>query len=460
MVYENDIVPELDEKLRSDFEKNKESNKQIAELDSKLSNGATYRDAEAYAYEMGEALTKTFKDNLSSETLPDGKMYYNIFMRTVDPMIRETYKDATAAAAKAQANVNEAAGLHVKVKEAVLNDDRLHTMVNILTNNDVQYDDVSWVVEDKTTNIIQSAVDDTMKANADFHAKMGMSPKIVREAEAKCCEWCKDLAGTYEYPLDSDEEMVYHRHANCRCVVEYYPGDGKVQNAHDKTWRNEEAEMRRQERILSDLQGQNYERVKTKGEATTEKRYQNIRVRRVEGLKNEVYISDKANASLRNIKNMDKDMTSAIKAYNGNINNRPRLVVVAPEELRNGVFAKYDEINNTIYAIPQVGDRKAIIPIQKDADGVCANNPKATMYHETWHWMQAEDYRKNIGATTEVDHSSYIEIVEKRSFERLDAKPGMVYNIMQISGYAKEKGEFGRFDEVEAEYQTSKTLKR
>lgn len=252
MVYENDIVPELDEKLRSDFEKNKESNKQIAELDSKLSNGATYRDAEAYAYEMGEALTKTFKDNLSSETLPDGKMYYNIFMRTVDPMIRETYKDATAAAAKAQANVNEAAGLHVKVKEAVLNDDRLHTMVNILTNNDVQYDDVSWVVEDKTTNIIQSAVDDTMKANADFHAKMGMSPKIVREAEAKCCEWCKDLAGTYEYPLDSDEEMVYHRHANCRCVVEYYPGDGRVQNAHDKTWRDVVAEAEKQQRIETD----------------------------------------------------------------------------------------------------------------------------------------------------------------------------------------------------------------
>lgn len=255
MVYENDIVPELDEKLRSDFEKNKESNRQIAELDSKLSNGGTYRDAEAYAYEMGEALTKTFKDNLSSETLPDGKMYYNIFMRTVDPMIRETYKDATAAAAKAQANVNEAAGLHVKVKEAVLNDDRLHTMVNILTNNDAQYDDVSWVVEDKITNIIQSAVDDTMKANADFHAKMGMSPKIVREAESKCCEWCKDLAGTYEYPLDSDEEMVYHRHANCRCVVEYYPGDGRVQNAHDKTWRNAVAESEKQQRIEADKQG-------------------------------------------------------------------------------------------------------------------------------------------------------------------------------------------------------------
>lgn len=260
MVYENDIVPELDEKLRSDFEKNKESNRQIAELDSKLSNGGTYRDAEAYAYEMGEALTKTFKDNLSSETLPDGKMYYNIFMRTVDPMIRETYKDATAAAAKAQANVNEAAGLHVKVKEAVLNDDRLHTMVNILTNNDAQYDDVSWVVEDKTTNIIQSAVDDTMKANADFHAKMGMSPKIVREAEAKCCEWCKDLAGTYEYPLDSDEEMVYHRHANCRCVVEYYPGDGRVQNAHDKTWRDVVAEAEKQQRIEADkeISGKHY----------------------------------------------------------------------------------------------------------------------------------------------------------------------------------------------------------
>ena len=55
----------------------------------------------------------------------------------------------------------------------------------------------------------------------------------------KYCKRCSSLAGVYEYP-DVPED-VYRRHENCRCTVEYDPGDGKkLQNVHTKKWISKE----------------------------------------------------------------------------------------------------------------------------------------------------------------------------------------------------------------------------
>lgn len=38
---------------------------------------------------------------------------------------------------------------------------------------------------------------------------------------------------------------VYRRHQRCRCSVEYYPRDGKIQNVHTKKWRNTDGKVKR-----------------------------------------------------------------------------------------------------------------------------------------------------------------------------------------------------------------------
>ena len=83
-------------------------------------------------------------------------------------------------------------------------------------------------------NFSQSIVDETIKANAEFQAKAGLRPKIIRREAGNCCDWCKGLVGTYTYP-DVPED-VYKRHRYCRCTVDYYPRDGKKQNIHTKEW--------------------------------------------------------------------------------------------------------------------------------------------------------------------------------------------------------------------------------
>lgn len=95
-------------------------------------------------------------------------------------------------------------------------------------------------------NSEQSVVDDTIAKNVEFHASAGLHPKIVRRYAGNGCKWCANLAGTYDYLV---KQEIYRRHDNCRCIVEYFPEDGKgVQNAHTKGWRNESKVEREQHR--------------------------------------------------------------------------------------------------------------------------------------------------------------------------------------------------------------------
>ena len=99
-----------------------------------------------------------------------------------------------------------------------------------------KFSGVRWILGDGVlTNYMQSYVDDTMKRNAEFQSRAGVSPKIVRKSPTKCCPWCDALVGEYKYP-DEVPDMVYHRHDNCNCIVEFYPGDGKKQNVWTKQW--------------------------------------------------------------------------------------------------------------------------------------------------------------------------------------------------------------------------------
>ena len=46
-----------------------------------------------YAELLGEVLSESFKDVLTPDALPDGKMYYNIANRTVKPLLRENFNN-------------------------------------------------------------------------------------------------------------------------------------------------------------------------------------------------------------------------------------------------------------------------------------------------------------------------------------------------------------------------------
>lgn len=269
----DDISTELLQKLRDNFNDRISSDKEIAELGEKIRNGnATYRDAERYSIRVGEALSGTFEDELSSEVLPDGHMYFNIGQKTVLPILHDGYDMVSDAAADTQKAINTAAGIHLQVQRPEFNEYRAHDIIDKLDNMD-QFDDVAWILGDPVVNFLQSVVDETIETNVEFQAKAGLSTKIVRTAEPKCCDWCQNLEGTYDYPIDKE---VYRRHENCECVIEYFPGDGtkmRQTNWKNNTW--EERKERIQERISknSDKEARNQtareERIRKNEEITS-----------------------------------------------------------------------------------------------------------------------------------------------------------------------------------------------
>lgn len=236
-----DIGPVLLKRIQEDFQKNYDKSEVIAKLYAKVRDGtATYDEANDYAIEVGELLVNAYKNNLSSNVLPDGKMYYNIANSTVDPTMKNNYNLVSEFTGQVQTKLNQAAGIGIKAVKPELNKDRIRGIIDKLSNTE-KFDDVAWVLDGPILNFTQSIVDDAIKANAKFQYDAGMNPKIIRTSTGRCCEWCSKLVGIYNYEEVSDTgNAVFRRHQHCRCKVLYDPKDGrgKVQNTHSKKWKN------------------------------------------------------------------------------------------------------------------------------------------------------------------------------------------------------------------------------
>lgn len=252
-----DIAPELLEKIKNDFEEILNKNLRVKELEKKLAKGkTTYSEANEYSIEVGKALSQSFKNNLSSEILPDGKMYYNIADRIIQDRLKNNHKLISKFSKETQTQLNKKAGLNIQGVEPEINQNRIDGIVNRISEEE-KYDDIKWILDEPVINFSQSIVDETINANVKLHHKLGLQPKIVRTSTGKCCDWCSEVVGIYRYPDEVPDE-IYKRHRYCRCKVDYHPGDGKIQNVHSKKWYDPEKDDKiKQRKILSEKESSN-----------------------------------------------------------------------------------------------------------------------------------------------------------------------------------------------------------
>jgi len=235
---DKDIVPELLANIEQEFDlrtfDNPKLKMAIQQLRDKL---ATYRNVNEFAVEIGEILASTLKGQITGDTLPDGKMYYNIAERILNTTMKKNYDLISGYAADVQTELNHKAGLHLKGQKPSLNKDRINGIVNRVSNED-DFSKIKWILDEPIVNFSQSIVDDAIKTNADFHLKAGLSPSIERTATGNPCDWCKAVEGVYNYP-DVPKD-VFRRHRHCRCNVDYDPKTGKRQNVWSKKWKEQE----------------------------------------------------------------------------------------------------------------------------------------------------------------------------------------------------------------------------
>ncbi|HFI0113187.1 TPA: hypothetical protein ACGO7C_000279 [Streptococcus suis] len=225
-----DLLKEVQDKVETSYGNNEVVRKAFAELKKKK---ATYATANDFAIEVGNILSDALGSSVRGDKLPDGKMYYNIANRLLADTLGRNFELVSGYTEQVQGNLNELAGIGLQVQVPEINQDRIDGLVNRLSSED-KFDKVAWMLGEPIVNFTQSIVDDSIKDNAEFHYDSGLSPQIIRKEGGKCCDWCREVVGTYQYPRVPKD--VYRRHQRCRCTVDYDPKNGKKQNVHTKRW--------------------------------------------------------------------------------------------------------------------------------------------------------------------------------------------------------------------------------
>lgn len=245
-----DIVPSLLKKIKSEFEGARLDSEVLKDLLSKLHHSkASYLDANQYAIEIGEILSKALGASLTNETLPDSKMYYNIAQRVLTDVLGRNHELVSDYTEQVQKNLNSEAKIGLAVQVPELNRDRIAGIVNRFSSED-NFEDVSWLLGEPIVNFTQSIVDDTIRKNAEFHAKTGLVPTISRHSTGRCCKWCDSLVGNYIY--GEEPNNFYRRHQHCTCVIDFHPKNGKRQHSWTKKFSKDssnELEIRKQMNI-------------------------------------------------------------------------------------------------------------------------------------------------------------------------------------------------------------------
>ena len=215
----DDIAPEILESIKKTFNKALSTDSTIKRARTALKEGkATYNDANYLSQRYGELLSRSIQLNVSADILPDGRMYYNIADKILRPLLEMDHDEIANYCADVQTRLNEISGVGLKGLKADLNRSKVDGFIDKVSSAE-KYDDVKWMVGEPIVNFSQSIVDDSIKKNAEFQYNSGLRPRVIRTAEANCCDWCSELEGEYEYPNVPRE--VFQRHENCRCEVVY-----------------------------------------------------------------------------------------------------------------------------------------------------------------------------------------------------------------------------------------------
>lgn len=237
-----DIAPQLLKDIQKHFNGQYAYSEDLTELLLDIESGkvTSYKDAQRYADIIGEILGNAYEVTLKNADLPNDRLYENICEKVIKPTLENNYNLVNDVSGKIQLNINKVEGVGLKVQYPDIDSDDLNRIIHEAANSTTFDSKALNRLKQNTKTFSVHTVDRFIQKNASFQFKAGMSAKIIRKTDGKCCEWCSNLAGTYNYP-DVPED-VYKRHNNCRCTVEYYPGKGKrLQNVHNQNnWRQVE----------------------------------------------------------------------------------------------------------------------------------------------------------------------------------------------------------------------------
>ncbi len=218
------------QKMLSEFMKWQKSNdKEYADLwDLINTKKATYEDAQKYskvvAGKWSQLLKKYFGVDADIKGLTADEM-----AKEIEKALRQCYRNSSYYATKVQEIINSSLNINVKAVEGEIDKSRIDNLIEKLKTGEDVTDDILittnnlWMIEEGVVeNISQSAVTDTLEANAKLHTDAGLTSYIERkQGRGGCCDWCASVSGRYVYGEQPNDFFKIHKH--CNCVITYMP---------------------------------------------------------------------------------------------------------------------------------------------------------------------------------------------------------------------------------------------
>lgn len=181
----------------------------------------------------------------------------------------------------------------------------------------------------------------------------------------------------------------------------------------------------------------------------------NISTYKVLTAENNIYVSNNIRLKPKELHTIDLSISESLKKLKiSDVDNLPRVVIINSSEMQTGALASYNAVKNVLYIDRTIGSRLKLLELQKDA--ACPKNVLSTYVHEYIHWMDAQSYR--IGYGEIIDSSEYLYWIRHKSKKKIDKLINKGYNVNEISNYASDNFEEGKYDEVYTEYRVKQLL--
>lgn len=264
---------------------------------------------------------------------------------------------------------------------------------------------------------------------------------------------CRDVHTTYFPELDEEPDSKFSKE-ELEQVKEDYRQDQKRQYANrmveqfDRLSRysldpdNQKMYAARKEQWEQQLSdSQEYRQIIRGDSKTIEVRPDTkVDVKKINIYQEDIYVSDNVDIKPRTLHEIYTNTVKALKKWDISKDRMPEIRILSKDELK--AYGKYDAVNNVVYYIPEIANKDIV------------GQKGVTEYHEMWHMKQAEKFRSKGWNITKENYGEYIRELNKECKKTIDVLGINEYNVGKISDYAKKMLDYGRYDEVEAEYMT------
>ena len=193
-------------------------------------------------------------------------------------------------------------------------------------------------------------------------------------------------------------------------------------------------------------------------EVTTKRDYE-VKAHKAENTQNAIYVSENVDIKPKKLHQIDMHISEAIdKMGISDLSNFPKALVVSREDIVTTDVATYRAIENILLICEDLAVYKpqGMPSVMKQL--ACGENDLSSYIHELYHWIDAEEFRRKIGAVTEKNYKSvYMNYVNNKARIALDKLSAKGYNIL-VSEYARKSAATQLFSEIFTEYRTFSLL--